>query len=90
MRIRQHLENYTLQILDTCKLRFDFIESLRLLDIQLNHICNAVSRSSTQSGVKEQTEEILKCFSLVFASNPGCCTQAKATLALKTSTKPVF
>ena len=68
----------------------DFIESLGLLDITLNFICNVVSRSSTQSAITEQTKEILKRFSPVFTSNLGRCTEAEAALALKSSTKSVF
>ena len=70
-------------------LGLDFIESLGLLDIALNFICNAVSRSSTQSAITDQTEEILKRFSPVFTCSLGRCTQTKTTLALK-PTKPVF
>ena len=55
------------------------LSSLGLLDIPLNCICNAVSRSSTQSAITDQIEEILKRFSPVFTGNLGRCTQAEAT-----------
>ena len=70
-------------------LGLDFIESLGLLDIPLNFIGNAVS-ISTQSAITDQTDKILKRFSLDFISNLGRCTKAEATLALKPFTKPVF
>ena len=71
-------------------LGLDFIESLDLVDIPLHFICYAVSKSSIQSTITDQTEGILKRFKPVFTSNPGRCTQAEATLALKPSTKPDF
>ena len=71
-------------------LGLDFIESPGLLDTPLNFVCNAVSRSTTQSAITDQTEDILKRFSPVFTSNLGRCNQDEATLALKHSTKPVF
>ena len=69
-------------------MKLDFIESQGLLDIPLNFICNAISRSSTQSAITDQTKEILN--TPVFTSNLGCYTQTEATWALKPSTKPVF
>ena len=60
----------------------DFIESLGLLDTLLNFICNAVSRSSTQNAITDQTEEILKRFSPVFTSNLGRCSPAEATFVV--------
>ena len=71
-------------------LGLDFIGPLGLLDIQLNFVCHAVSKSLTQSAIKDLTKDILKRFSPVFTSNLGCCSQAETTPTLKPSTKPMF
>ena len=71
-------------------LGLEFIEPLGLLDISLNFVCNAVSKSLNYNAIKDLTEDILKWFSPVFMSNLGCCSQAEATLTFKPSTKPVF
>ena len=67
-----------------------FIEPLGLLDVPLNFVCNAVSKSLTQGVIKDLAEDILKQFSPVFTGSLGCWSQAEATLTLKPSTKLLF
>ena len=68
----------------------DFIESLGLLDIPLNPVCNAVSRSPAQNAIKEKNNDTIKHFSPVFTDNFRCCTQAEAILTFKPSAISVF
>ena len=71
-------------------LGFDFIKSLGLLNIPLNSVYSAVSRSPDQIAIMEQTNDIIKCFSPVFTNDLRSCTQAEVTLKLKPSATPIF
>ena len=44
------------------QLGLDSIESLGLLNIPLNSVCNVVSRSPAQSAITEQTDDTIKRF----------------------------
>ena len=63
-------------------LGLDFIEPLGLLDIPLSFVCNAVSKSLTQSAIRDLTEDILKRFSRVFTSKFGWCRHLNLPLNL--------
>ena len=71
-------------------LGLDFIESLGLLDIPRNSVCNAISRSPKQSAIMELTDDLTKRFSPVFTDDLRRCTQAEVTLTLKPSATPIF
>ena len=60
-------------------LGLDFIKSLGLLDLSLNSVCNAVSRSPAQNAIMKLTDDT-KRFPF-FTNDLGRCTQAEATLA---------
>ena len=86
LRTKQHLKADSRHNL----LGLDFIKSLGLLNILLNAVCNAVSRSLAQSAIMEQTNNIIKDFSTVFTNDLERCTQAETILTLKPSATLVF
>ena len=68
----------------------DWIEELDLYTIPLKSVFNTFSLKSVQETEKCFTLTLKSMFSDVYQEDLGCCTKIKATLKLKTDSKPIF
>lgn len=71
-------------------LGLDFIEELDLFKVPLNTIFNTFQVNSAADTEKHFKSMLKAKFNNVFQEGLGCCTKVKATLKLKSDTKPIF
>ena len=71
-------------------LGLDFIEELDLFKVLLNSIFNTFQVNSAADTDKHLISILKTKFNNVFQEGLGCCTKVKATLKLKSDSKPIF
>ena len=80
-------------ITDSSNLNFlglDIIEELDLFKVPLNSIFNTCQVNSAADTDKHFMSILKAKFNNVFQEGLGCCTKVKATLKLKSDSKPIF
>ena len=90
---KKEIQVYVCYITDSSNLNFlglDFIKELDLFKVPLNSIFNTCQVNSATDTDKHFISILKAKFNNVFQEGLGCCTKVKATLKLKSDSKPIF